>query len=174
MKQVVIVPPIPNPPSLWLTTFGLGRMRPAPGTWGSLPPCGLALALIAVGAGTGSWAYLGTLAAVLCVFSLACVVQTDAFEKSLGRKDPGSICADETAGMCLPLLVLPVSVDSAVWPSVPWIVGAFLAFRLIDIVKPWPAGAIQRVPGGWGVLLDDLVAGVYAAGMVWAAWMATA
>lgn len=171
MKPVRVAPPLAEPPALWLTTFGLGRLRPAPGTWGSLPPCALALALIALGAGPvqSPWLFYGSLAAVLAIFSLACIMHTDAFEKSVGRKDPGSICADETAGVCLPLCVLPVTDSTPLWQAAAWIAGAFLAFRLTDIVKPWPARQIQSVPGGWGVLLDDLVAGLYAALLVWGA-----
>jgi len=173
MKPVRVAPPLAHPPALWLTTFGLGRLRPAPGTWGSLPPCALAFALIAAGLGPvdSPGAYFGVMAGVVLVFSLACIMHTDAFEKTLGRKDPGSICADETAGMCLPLCVLPLAAAAPLWQAAAWIAGAFLAFRLTDIIKPWPAGAIQRVPGGWGVLLDDLVAGLYAALLVWGAAM---
>lgn len=151
------------------TTFGLGRLRPAPGTWGSLPPPALAYVLVLAGFGPQSWLYWVVLVLVLVVFSAGCVLEGDWAEAVLGKKDHGSVCADETAGQCLPLLALawaPASVMQPWWPAMLTLGGAFLAFRLTDIVKPPPAMQIQRVPGGWGVLLDDLVAGVYAAALV--------
>lgn len=170
-----------------VTTFGLGRLRPAPGTWGSLPPVLLAGVLLALGWGpmhegggeaAWTWArwvvYHGVLLAVFAVFAEACVARGDAAEARFGRKDAREIVADETAGQCLPLLFLPASAldtpASAAWT----LAYAFLAFRVLDIVKPWPAHRLQRVPGGWGVLLDDLVAGAYAAALVQVLARATA
>jgi phosphatidylglycerophosphatase A len=154
-----------------LTTFGLGRLRPAPGTWGSMPPVVLAAMLIAAGMGPNqtfvNWAtYNGALAVVLLVFSAACVRYGTAAEAKFGKKDPGTICADETAGMCLPLMMLP-SFSVATPGSAAMTLGiAFIAFRVFDIVKLWPANGLQRHPAGWGVLLDDLAAGVQAAVVV--------
>lgn len=85
-------------------------------------------------------------------------------EKALGVEDPGPVVIDEVVGMFVSLLWLP-----ATWPVV---LAAFLAFRVFDIVKPWPAGRLEHVPGGWGVMADDVMAGVYAnllvQGLVWA------
>ena len=75
-------------------------------------------------------------------------------ERALGGKDPGAIVIDEVAGMALSVLTLPLT------PGV--LVAAFLLFRLFDIVKPYPANALQRLPGGVGVMIDDLIAGLYA------------
>lgn len=158
-----------SPRLLFSTTLGLGRLRPAPGTWGSLPPPALAYVLVLSGFGPQCWIYWLVLVLVLMVFSAGCVLEGDLAEAVLGKKDHGSVCADETAGQCLPLLALawaPASVVTGWWPAMLTMGGAFLAFRLTDIVKPWPAMQIQRVPGGWGVLLDDLVAGLYAAALV--------
>jgi phosphatidylglycerophosphatase A len=75
-------------------------------------------------------------------------------ERALGGKDPGAIVIDEVAGMALSVLTLPLT------PAV--LLAGFLLFRLFDIVKPYPANALQRLRGGAGVMLDDLVAGLYA------------
>ena len=75
-------------------------------------------------------------------------------ERVLGRKDPGIIVIDEVAGMLLSVVLLP--------PTIPVLVTAFLLFRLFDIWKPFPARESQALTGGMGVLVDDLIAGVYA------------
>jgi len=80
------------------------------------------------------------------------------------QRDPGEFVLDEAAGMMLSL----VGVTPTLWQAAtqaPWKVAlaAFLFFRLFDIIKPFPAGRAERLRGGWGIVLDDLVAGVYAA-----------
>jgi phosphatidylglycerophosphatase A len=75
-------------------------------------------------------------------------------ERALGRKDPGAIVIDEVAGMALSVLLLPRTAGV--------LLAAFVLFRVFDVVKPYPANALQRLRGGAGVMLDDLVAGVYA------------
>ena len=75
-------------------------------------------------------------------------------EASIDGKDPGAIVIDEVAGMVLSVLVFPL--------TVPVLVVGFLFFRLFDIIKPFPAHASQRIGGGVGVMIDDLIAGVYA------------
>lgn len=151
-----------------LTTGGLGHLRPAPGTWGSLPPIAIAGALMLLGwrpEGAGlisSIGYHSVLALVIIVFCWACVRFGDFAEVHFNKKDPGSVCADETAGQCLPLLALPAAATAGPVPLVLTLTLAFLTFRLLDILKPWPAGRLQRYPGGWGILLDDLAAGVQA------------
>jgi len=112
------------------------------------------------------WLVIGLVFVAFCV---GCVLEGDLAEAVLGKKDHGSVVADETAGQCLPLLALawaPPSVTTPWWPAMLTMGGAFLAFRLTDIVKPPPAMQIQKYPSGWGVLLDDLVAGLYAAILV--------
>jgi phosphatidylglycerophosphatase A len=75
-------------------------------------------------------------------------------ESVIGGKDPGAIVIDEVAGMALSVLLFPL--------TVPVLVTGFLFFRLFDIVKPFPARGSQRIGGGVGVMIDDLIAGVYA------------
>ncbi len=152
-----------------ITVFGLGRMRPAPGTWGSLPPVVIAALLIAAGVGPGTHPVLfnGLLLILLVTFVGACVVQGDAAEaRSVRGKDPSEVVADEVAGQCIPLLFLPAAAVSTPWIAAFTLLYAFLCFRVLDIFKPWPAAGLQRVRAGWGIVLDDLVAGLYAAVMI--------
>ena len=79
-------------------------------------------------------------------------------ERLLGRKDPGAIVIDEVAGMTLSVV--------AFRPTLAVLVIGFVLFRIFDVVKPFPAYASQRVPGGVGVMIDDLIAGAYALGLV--------
>jgi phosphatidylglycerophosphatase A len=102
------------------------------------------------------------MALVLLIFAGACIRDGEAAEARFGKKDPGQVVADETAGQCLPLMFLPATAVAG-WPAMLMTLPlAFVSFRIMDIVKPWPARQLQRVPGGWGILIDDLFAGVYA------------
>lgn len=151
------------PPPRFITVFGLGGMRPASGTWGSLPPVLLAAALFALGYGPAAAPilYNGLLLAVCIFFCLACVLEGDRAEAHFREKDPANAVADETAGQCLPLLFFPAILGP--WHTALLLLLAFLFFRLFDILKPFPAKQLQRIPGGWGILIDDLFAGLYAA-----------
>jgi phosphatidylglycerophosphatase A len=78
----------------------------------------------------------------------------DVAERALEVKDPGAIVVDEVAGMTLAVLLVP--------PTAAALVAGFVLFRIFDVAKPFPANVAQRLPGGLGVMLDDLVAGLYA------------
>lgn len=137
----------------------MGRAPLAPGTVASavtvaalwllnLSPIALTAVLIAVTA-LGTWA-------------------ADEAERALGGgKDPGAIVVDEVAGMTLSVLVLP---QTAAVLAV-----AFLLFRVFDVTKPFPANVAQRLRGGLGVMVDDLIAGLYALllviGIRWTGWL---
>ena len=99
-----------------------------------------------------------TLLASVAVVTVAGIWAGTRVERALGRKDPGIIVIDEAAGMLLAVAFLP--------RTVPVLVTAFLLFRLFDIVKPPPAHASQRLGGGFGVVVDDLIAGLYACVLV--------
>jgi phosphatidylglycerophosphatase A len=163
------------PKFLWITSLGLGYLRPAPGTWGSALTILIALVLVAMGLGPEASPGLFSLAmlTLLVFFTLACLLQGDAAEAKFLRKDPSQVTADETAGQCVPLLLLPLASVTTPGRMFFTFALAFVAFRLLDIVKPWPADRLQRIPGGWGIVLDDLIAGVYAAAIVQfsARWM---
>lgn len=140
------------------TCGGIGYLKPAPGTWGSLAalPCAWAIQ-----SHLGS---VGLLAATALVFGLGCWA-AGAHIRAIGREDPSEIVIDEVPGQWL--VLVPASTE-----LLSYFVG-FLAFRLLDIWKPWPARwADRRVHGGFGCMLDDLLAAVYgcAAMFLWMAW----
>lgn len=162
-----------------ITTFGLGFMRPAPGTWGSLPPCALAAVWAVAGrqlqmGPVGGALWYAVMAFFALYFSWVCVKFGDAAEAEFGKKDPSQVVADETAGMGVTLLFLPhwwlirtgstyqQSVERTALATLIAIAAAFVLFRIADIVKAPPANGLQRLKGGWGILADDLVAGVQA------------
>ncbi|HVZ93760.1 MAG TPA: phosphatidylglycerophosphatase A [Phycisphaerales bacterium] len=156
---------------LLITTFGLGFMRPAPGTWGSMPTAALAWAMLLLG--TETVPYHAAMAAVLVVFSFACVWGGGWAESRFGRKDPSQVVADETAGQAIALVLPPTAwfagAETPLMQGVRvtiFVAAAFVAFRVMDIIKPPPAHGLQRIKGGAGILIDDLLAGVYAAVIV--------
>ncbi len=123
-----------------------GRFPIAPGTAGSI--AGLALyALLHYVAGVEAEAVAMVLILVAGIWSATVV------ERTLG-KDPGVVVIDEVLGMLVTLAFLEVNVVGAV-------VGFFL-FRSFDVVKPFPAGRLEHLRGGYGIMLDDAMAGVYA------------
>ncbi|MFN0011552.1 MAG: phosphatidylglycerophosphatase A [Phycisphaerales bacterium] len=148
-----------------LTTFGLGHLRPASGTWGSLPPALLAAVLVLTGH-SHSWLWWAAFSAIAVVFALACILFGDAAEAKWFKKDPGHVVADETCGMALTLLPLPLLALRSTLGQLGMVLAAFLLFRVLDIIKPPPAHGLQRFGGGWGILLDDLAAGLYGAGLM--------
>jgi phosphatidylglycerophosphatase A len=127
------------------TVGGVGHAPLAPGT--------VASALTALALGVLSPSRLALVVMLLAVILVGTWAAQEA-ERSLGGKDPGAIVVDEVAGMTLAVLTLPLT------PAV--LIAGFLLFRVFDIVKPYPANALQRLPGGVGVMIDDLVAGLYA------------
>lgn len=150
---------------LCVTAGGLGHFRPAPGTWGSLPPVLLWIVLVLIGWHPRSVAMTLALLATALLGSLACIAWGRWAEKRFGKKDPGQVVADEVAGQALALLwmqPLVLHVGPAWLSAVAPGVIAFLAFRMFDIFKFPPAAQLQARPHGWGILLDDLVAGIYA------------
>jgi phosphatidylglycerophosphatase A len=94
------------------------------------------------------------IAVALVVVVLVGIWAGSRVERLLGKKDPGVIVIDEVAGMLLSVILLP--------PTIPVLITAFLLFRLFDIWKPFPARESQALTGGMGVMVDDLIAGVYA------------
>jgi phosphatidylglycerophosphatase A len=130
---------------LLATAFGAGYSPIAPGTAGSavallilwlvpFSPMGLIVFLLGV-------TFFGTWAAHVA-------------EAAIGDKDPGVIVIDEVAGMTLSVLVLPL--------TLPVLLAGFVLFRIFDVVKPFPANRLQALAGGVGVMIDDLIAGLYA------------
>jgi phosphatidylglycerophosphatase A len=135
------------------TFLGAGLLKPGPGTWGSA-----AAALLWLAAGMGlrlapaPFAWL-TLAAALGALAIGIPAATRV-EKESGREDPGHVVIDEVAGQWIALIHSRVDLSH--------LLAGFLFFRLFDIVKPWPARQLEGLPAGWGIMLDDVAAGVYA------------
>lgn len=164
---------------LWVVTvLGIGLSPRAPGTLGSIPPVVVALAL---GSLHGPhWTTYACIALMGVAASVACVRFGPAAEDAFGRKDPGAVVADEVAGQSVALLAVPwrvVAADHGLGAVLAFnaamAVLAFVAFRAFDIAKPPPIGHVQRIGGGWGILVDDLIAGAFAAIVVAAAaWIA--
>ena len=148
----------------FVTVFGLGHLRPFPGTWGSIPTVVFAGLLMLAGLGPDRhpWIYNTLLVGVLIFFTLCCAILGDLAESKFLKKDPSQVVADETAGQVLPLLFLPAAAVQTPGLALFTLLFAFVAFRVLDIIKPWPAYQIQTYPGGWGLVLDDLVSGFYA------------
>jgi phosphatidylglycerophosphatase A len=145
------------------TSFGLGFMPKAPGTWGTLPAVAMFLA-VALWVPAG-WQTL-TLGAMLAATSAACVVLGNWAEKVFGREDPGQFVLDEVAGFLLTVLIFhpaKLLVDGHLAGLTVW---AFAVTRVMDIIKVPPARQMESLPGGWGILLDDLMASLYAAGLL--------
>lgn len=132
--------------------LGSGLAPAAPGTLGSLVALALWLAFLQLQPG------LPLQLLVLAAAIAACIWAAGWAARQMALKDPGCIVSDELAGQWLALLVVPLA-----WP---WWLAAFVLFRLFDIVKPWPLPALERLPGGWGIVADDLMAGVYAAAIL--------
>lgn len=148
-----------NVPTLALSVGGLGFLRPAPGTWGSVPPVAALGVLVLLEVQT-QW-LLTTAVILLVLASIACVVWGGYAEQRFGRKDAAEVVADETAGAALPAFAA-VAFFAETPARLMALAAAFVLFRVFDIIKPWPAGRLEQLPQGWGVLLDDLAAGVYA------------
>lgn len=132
---------------LFIATCGyLGYVPVAPGTFGSA--LGLLL-FFAIRASGSPAVEIGTILAVLALGVWSGTVA----EEHFGGVDPGPVVLDEVAGMLITLALLPVNAAGA-------IVG-FFVFRLLDVVKPWPAGRLESLPGGLGVMADDAMAALY-------------
>lgn len=148
----------------FLTSGGLGFLRPASGTWGSTPPAGVAWLLLLLGAPAPVLA--GALSLLFLISAAACIAWGAYAEERFGVKDPREVVADETAGMVVtltPLLFFTDGLGTDFWRITAAVGAAFVLFRVSDIIKPPPARGLERLSAGWGILVDDLIAGVYAA-----------
>lgn len=139
--------PFWHPALLSATWFGAGLLPFAPGTWGSAAALPFAWTIKLL----GGWQALAI--AAIAVFLIG-IWASEVFVRRTGLEDPGAIVIDEVAAQWLVLLLVPNDI-------LLYLVG-FLLFRFLDIVKPWPAcWADRRVKGGFGVMLDDVLAALY-------------
>jgi len=139
------------------SAFGLGYLPVAPGTWASAAAAAVywLLRLWAGGAAAG-------IAGLLCLLTVAVGVGMGTrAEEMYGREDPGHFVLDELAGQWLTYALF--------WWGAPplTVVTGFVAFRLFDVLKPFPVSRLEKLPGGWGVMADDLGAALYAAALSW-------
>lgn len=148
---------------LLTSCFGLGWLPFAPGSWGSLPPTvtfwlmwhfhapGVVISIV--------------MAALALAGSIVCVRFAPAAIAATGRQDPPEVVADEVAGQAITFLAIPLLVTVPVSAVQAWLSAAvgFLFYRAFDAVKPGPIRRLERLPKGWGILTDDLAAGVCAA-----------
>lgn len=141
----------------WLAVgFGLGKLPIAPGTWGSLGALGLGWYILQ---GGGGWPLLTLTIIQVTIFG---IWASNIHMRLSGMHDAGEIVIDEVAGQLIAML--PLAFFSLTGDTVYDLIAAFIAFRLFDIWKPWPIGILdRRLKGGMGVMLDDIVAGAFAA-----------
>jgi len=146
-----VLPPAPLWATLVATFFGVGRLKPGPGTWGSAATVILWWVMarwIPV-----SWlAAAAILAAILVVF--IGIPAATAVARASGRKDPQFVVIDEVAGQLITLVGAPVA-----WKS---LLAGFILFRVFDILKPFPIRRLEQLPEGSGIVIDDVGAGLYA------------
>ncbi|MDH7598142.1 MAG: phosphatidylglycerophosphatase A [Sedimentisphaerales bacterium] len=149
----------------WLAAgLGLGWLPLAPGSWGSLLPAGVFAAMGLAGCKAmliaGVQVVLALLGAVGCVWLSPYTISLT------GSQDPDEVVLDEVAGQAICLLGVMFCTGPAARLGVNQVLFVtclgYLCFRLFDTIKPWPCRPLERLPTGWGILADDLVAGLYA------------
>lgn len=133
------------------TWFGCGLVPKAPGTAGSLGAIPLYLLVVREGR-------LGVAVAAVAVTAVGIWAST-IVARDLGTEDPQRVVIDEVAGM----LVTMLPAAGASWQA---IVAGFVLFRLFDVIKPWPVRRLEALPEGWGIVLDDVAAGVLGAAVM--------
>lgn len=151
------------------TVVTLGERLPAPGTTVGSPVAVAGFALLIAGVPSGPLR-LGIAAAVLAVVSAAGVWASGVEARRLGAHDPRPIVIDEVAGQWLALSVAWWMVEASAPRAAPLVAAAFVAFRLLDVAKPWPISRLERLPGGIGIMADDLLAGLAAGLITGLAW----
>lgn len=126
--------------------FGTGLLPVVPGTLGTLASVPLVLLLHVI----GFW--YQALATVTLI--IVAIWASGKSQDLLGKDDPSVVVIDEVAGFVLTMFFLPIS-----WIS---LASGFVMFRIFDIIKPYPARDMERLAGGWGIVMDDVMAGIYA------------
>lgn len=133
-------------------------MRPGPGTWGSLAALLIWLAVRQWAHPTSGALAIGTVIAA-CVALLVGIPASSIVAREAGANDPGFVVLDEVVGQWIALIAAG---------TIPWLwLLAFVLFRGFDILKPSPARELDRIPGGFGIMMDDVAAGIYALIGVW-------
>lgn len=158
-----------------ITVLGTGFGPLAPGTWGSLAALILLAAVWLLAAALGAPRFLpeAVIVAGILVSSWLSVRWGGWAIARFGRSDPKQFVLDEFAGQWVALLALPIGLGADAWATM-WVLGGqFVLFRIFDVIKPPPARQAEHLPAGWGILADDLVAGLYANIVGQLAWRLT-
>lgn len=145
----------PGAAYLIATACGLGYLKPAPGTWGSL--AGVAISIALIRSGLNRSAYFSLEILLLLAIAAAGVAAANQVARHSGKKDPQFVVIDEVSGQLIALSAPWVVLN---WKS--WCAG-FILFRVFDIWKPFPARQAESLPEGLGIMADDWIAGIYAA-----------
>jgi phosphatidylglycerophosphatase A len=143
--------PAPLWATLIATLFGVGRIKPGPGTWGSASAALIWFALAKYIPAVWQPGTLGGLAAFAVAIGIPAATRV---ARASRVKDPQFVVIDEVAGQWITLLFAPMA-----WKT---IVAGFILFRAFDIVKPPPVRQLERLPEGTGIVVDDIAAGIYA------------
>jgi phosphatidylglycerophosphatase A len=145
----------PSPSPVWATVvatfFGIGRIRPGPGTWGSAATVLLWAALARALSPTYRMPAAIVLAVLVTLIGIPAATQV---ARAYGKKDPQFVVIDEVAGQLIALIAVPLA-----WKT---FLAGFILFRAFDIVKPPPVRQLEKLPEGTGIVLDDVMAGIYA------------
>lgn len=136
--------------TLTATFFGVGRLKPGPGTWGALAT---SLLWWLLAAHIPQRAQLAVILVLLAVVVAIGIPAATLEARGCGRKDPSHVVIDEVAGQLVTIIACPI-----VWRA---LLAGFILFRVFDILKPPPVRSLERLPEGTGIVVDDLGAGVY-------------
>jgi phosphatidylglycerophosphatase A len=147
--------PTPRWAIIIATFFGIGRLRPGPGTWGSAVTVVLWAALACALAPSVRTPVAIALAVLVTFIGIPAATQV---ARGSGAKDPQFVVIDEVAGQLVALIAVPLA-----WKS---FLAGFILFRAFDILKPPPVRQLEALPEGAGIVLDDVAAGLYALGIV--------
>ena len=149
--QVTATPRGPLWAVLISTFFGIGRMHPGPGTWGS---AATVLLWAAIAHATPASALVPVAIGFAILVILVGIPAATLTARATGSKDPQFVVIDEVAGQLVTLIAVPLS-----WQT---FLAGFMLFRVFDIFKPPPVRQLERLPEGTGIVLDDVAAGIYA------------
>ncbi|HWR35474.1 MAG TPA: phosphatidylglycerophosphatase A [Clostridia bacterium] len=151
--SIEVQPPVKAPMWAWATAtfFGIGTLRPGPGTWASLATVLLWWSFAHRLSHTTQYSIAAVLALAITLIGIPAATLV---ARASGRKDPSIVVIDEVAGQLVAMIGAP-----AAWKP---LVVAFVLFRIFDIVKPPPVRGLEKLPWGTGIMIDDIGAGLYA------------